>query len=212
MLQAISLAVAGSFYPVGLLFVLRFLAATRPIFLAGLYLVGGAIGCLAVSIVELVLLSALPLDPVDDAGPNGAVYIVLGAGLLLIAAVYARRSRQPVTLEKKNPGEPSAARAFLTGLIVYSPGLGLIAAIKALFDAQLTAPVLTVGVIVCVVIILWMAEVPILATLISPQRSAPVLRSAGDFVARHGRLITIALAVGVGVYLLVDGALIVAHG
>jgi hypothetical protein len=205
--QALSLAFAGSFYPVGLLFVLRYLAAHRAIFLSGLFLVGGALGCLAVAIAEYALLGALPLKQSEHPGANGALYIALGVGLLLGAVFFAMRPRRPAEIEGApiKPADPGAAKAFLAGLIVYSPGLGLIAAVKALYDAELSGVDAAVGIIVCTAVVLWMAEVPIGATVVSPHRSAPVLRTVGSFVARNGRAISIAIAIVFGVYLVADG-------
>ena len=60
----------------------------------------------------------------------------------------------------------------------------------------------------CIVIVLWMAELPILATAVSPERSAPVLRRAGEWVARNGRLISIVIGFLLGGYLVVEGILI----
>jgi hypothetical protein len=205
--HALSLAFAGSFYPVGLLFVLRYLAAHRAIFLSGLFLIGGALGCLTVAIAEYALLSALPLAKDEHPAANGALYIALGIGLLAVAAFLALRPRRPVEIEGEpiKPADPSAVKAFLAGLIVYSPGLGLIAAIKALYDAQLPGIDAAIGIVVCTAIILWMAEVPIGATVVSPTRSAPALRRVGGFVARNGRIISIGVAILFGVYLLADG-------
>jgi Sap, sulfolipid-1-addressing protein len=205
--QALSLAFAGSFYPVGLLFVLRYLAAHRALLLAGLFLVGGALGCLIVSVAEYGLLNALPLKQSEHPAANGAVYVVLGGGLLVGAAFFALRPRRPAEIEGEpiRPADPHTAKAFLTGLIIYSPGLGLIAAIKALYDADLSGFDAAVGIALCTAIILWMAEVPIAATVVSPRRSAPVLRTVGSFVARNGRTISIAIAMLFGVYLLADG-------
>ena len=122
--QALLLALAGSFYPVGLLFVLRYLAATRGLFVANLFLVGGALGCALVSTVELLLLDALPLDRQDDPVASGSVYIVLGAGLVIVCIIFARRGQRAARVtEPKASADPSLARAFVTGLIVYSPGV-----------------------------------------------------------------------------------------
>ena len=211
MVHAVSLAFAGSFYPVGLLFVLRYLAAHRAIFLSGLFLIGGALGCLAVAIAEYALLNALPVDQSEHPGANGAIYIALGVGLLAGAAFFALRPRRPAEIEGEpiTPADPSWPKAFLAGLIVYSPGLGLIAAIKALYDAQLSGPEAAVGIVVCTAVVLWMAEVPIGATVVSPNRSAPLLRRVGGFVARNGRFISISIAILFGIYLLADGISII---
>jgi hypothetical protein len=208
MIQAVSLAFAGSFYPVGLLFVLRYIAASRGLYLATLFVIGGALGCLVISVLELALLHSLPVQRADNPAANGAVYIALGAGLLLICGVVAVRGhRRPIEIAPTavHPADPGARRAFVTGLIVYSPGLGLLAAVKALFDAALPASELVLGLVVCIAIILWMAEVPITATALSPRRSAPVLRRVGGFIARHGRSISLAIGVGFGGYLIADG-------
>jgi MYXO-CTERM domain-containing protein len=210
-IQALSLAFAGSFYPVGLLFVLRYLAAHRAIFLSGLFLVGGALACLAVAIAEYALLGALPLKQSEHPAANGAVYVVLGVGLLAGAAFFGLRRRRPVEIEGApiEPADPSAAKAFLAGLIIYSPGLGLIAAVKALYDAELSGLTAAVGIVACILVVLWMAEVPIGATVVSPYRSAPVLRTVGSFVARNGRFISVAIAIVFGVYLIADGISII---
>lgn len=209
MTQALLLALAGSFYPVGVLFVLRYLGARRGLFLASLFLIGGALGCALVSVLELALLHALPLDRQDDPGANGAVYIVLGAALLIACIVLARRGRRMPVTTREMTADPSRVRAFLMGLLVYSPGIGLIAAVKALHDAQLPAAGVAVGVVLCIAVVLWMAEVPILATAISPRRSGPVLRRAGQWIAMNGRLISIVIGMVLGAYLVVEGILII---
>lgn len=207
MTQAIAFAFWGSFYPVGLLFVLRYLAASRPLFLASLFLIGGALCCLALGTLELVLLQVLPFDRHDDPTANGLLNVVIGAGIILAVVVYLwRRPRPTRTFEETRPQEdPGPARCFFTGVLIYSPGLGLIAAVKALSDANLSGTATAVGLVVCVAVLLWMAEVPILATAVSPRRSAPALRRVGTFIARHGVVISALILVGFGVYLIVDG-------
>ena len=132
--------------------------------------------------------------------------IVLGILLIGVAVFFLLRKPTKVeeevvsTVEAAGESEPkrepTSGRAFLTGLIVYSPGLGLIAAVKALHDANYSVGLLAVGVIICTVIVLWMAEVPIIATAISPVRSGPLLRKGGDFIARNTRLISWLIAAG----------------
>jgi hypothetical protein len=205
--QALAFAFWGSFYPVGLLFVLRYLAASRPLLLANLFLIGGAVSCLTLGALELVLLQVLPLDHRDNPAANGILGVLIGVAIILAVVLYLwRRPRPARTFEDTRPQEdPAPAKCFFTGMLIYSPGLGLIAAVKALSDAELSGAGLAVGLVVCVAVLLWMAEVPILATAVSPRRSAPALRRVGTFIARHGVIISALILVGLGVYLIVDG-------
>ncbi|SOD72470.1 Sap-like sulfolipid-1-addressing protein [Jatrophihabitans sp. GAS493] len=222
MLQAISIAIAGSFYPVGLLFVLRYLAAPRGLFIATMFLIGGAIGCLVVAFLELALLSALPLRGEENSTPNGTVYIVMGVVVLLVTAVIARPRKGPGTIEiaevgadpeiKVGKGAPGPGRSLATGMLIYSPGLGLIGAVKVLHDQDFSVALTVVGVFLCTLIMLWMAELPILATAVSPDRSGPVLRSAGDFIARNGKTISLVIVVGIGLYFIAKGISIIHSG
>ena len=144
MIQAISLAVAGSFYPVGLLFVLRYLSAGRDLFIASTYLVGGALDCLLVSIAELVLLNWPQFDQQGFDAERDRRHRRRGP-LALIGALVARprRHSEPeietlTDLPPAAPKDPSPWRALLVGLVAHSNGLGLIAGIKALVDAHLS--------------------------------------------------------------------------
>ncbi len=218
MLQALAFAAAGSFYPVGLLLVLRYLSASRGMVLAKMFLLGGASGCLLVSVAELALLHALPLTRSEHPTPNGAVYIAFGAVLIAFCIVLATRRRRPPetvsALATPTPAgaDPTPRRALAMGLVVYAPGIGLLAAVKALFDAGLSLAKTIVGLILCIVIVLWMAEVPILATTISPQRSAPMLRRAGRLVTSKGRSIAIVIGLLLGAYLVLEGIHIIRVG
>ncbi|SDJ41968.1 Sap, sulfolipid-1-addressing protein [Frankineae bacterium MT45] len=222
MLQAISIAIAGSFYPVGLLFVLRYLAAPRGLFIATMFLIGGAIGCLVVAFLELALLNALPLRGSENSTPNGTAYIVMGVAVLIITAVIAIPHKGPGTIEvaevgadpelKVGKGAPGPGRSLATGMIIYSPGLGLIGAVKVLHDQNFSVGVTVIGVIICTFIMLWMAELPIAATAISPDRSGPKLREAGDFIARNGKTISLIIVVAIGLYFIGKGISIIHNG
>lgn len=77
---------------------------------------------------------------------SGGLDIAIGAVFLALGVVYLLHIRRTGAarppLDATIPGDGRELRSmttFLAGLVVYSPGLGLIAAVKALSDARLSS-------------------------------------------------------------------------
>jgi hypothetical protein len=205
--QAAVLALAGSIYPLAALIVIGLLTRPDGLRLALICLAGAALAVTLTALAVLWLLATLDLNTDQSRAASGWLYVALGLTLVVIAAVLIRRRGTPHT--PPPPRQPGPLAAFLLGIAMYFPGPMYVAAIKTVSDANAGAAMTAVGVAVCVVCVLALAEGPIVFRCVARQRSERALAAYGSFVAEHGRDVLLAAALVVGGYLISRGLYIV---
>jgi hypothetical protein len=174
------------------------------------FLVGWVIGVAAVIIVSAAGAAALA-KPLRR-GPDMAVVvleIVIGAALMVLAAIYLRRRSPaggtglPRWLAAVDSFGPVVCFAIAVVLSLRPKGLLLgIAGGLALSAASLKADDAILLIMIYTAIATSTVVVPIIASLIAPQRMEPKLISARDWLIVNGRIVTSIMMFMIGVVIL----------
>jgi hypothetical protein len=174
------------------------------------FLVGWVIGVAAVIILSAAGAAALA-KPLRR-GPDMAVVvleIVIGAALMVLAAIYLRRRSPaggtglPRWLAAVDSFGPVVCFAIAVVLSLRPKGLLLgVAGGLALSAASLNADDAVLLIIIYTAIATSTVVVPIIASLIAPQRMEPKLISARDWLIVNGRIVTSVMMFMIGVVIL----------
>jgi hypothetical protein len=174
------------------------------------FLVGWVIGVAAVIILSAAGAAALA-KPLRR-GPDMAVVvleIVIGAALMVLAAIYLRRRSPaggtglPRWLAAVDSFGPVVCFAIAVVLSLRPKGLLLgVAGGLALSAASLNADDAVLLIIIYTAIATSTVVVPIIASLIAPQRMEPRLISARDWLIVNGRIVTSIMMFMIGVVIL----------
>jgi Sap, sulfolipid-1-addressing protein len=174
------------------------------------FLIGWVIGVAAV--ISLSAAGAAALSKPLRRGPDMAVVvleILIGAALMVLAAIYLRR-RSPASgtglprwLAAVDSFGPVVCFAIAVVLSLRPKGLLLgIAGGLALSAASLNADDAALLIIIYTAIASSTVVVPIIASLIAPQRMEPKLISARDWLIVNGRIVTSVMMFMIGVVIL----------
>jgi Sap, sulfolipid-1-addressing protein len=174
------------------------------------FLVGWVIGVAAVIILSAAGAAALA-KPLRR-GPDMAVVvleIVIGAALMVLAAIYLRRRSPaggtglPRWLAAVDSFGPVVCFSIAVILSLRPKGLLLgVAGGLALSAASLNADDAVLLIIIYTAIATSTVVVPIIASLIAPQRMEPKLISARDWLIVNGRIVTSIMMFMIGVVIL----------
>jgi hypothetical protein len=224
--EALPLAAAGSIYPVAFAAIVAMLGGANPMRRALFFLTGGVIVSFIGYIAIVTLIRAIDFTPGQHPKIAATVKLLLGVALLAYAARTVMRRRKAVVevMEEKlardaqnTPStaetatavpeppleEPSVRRAFITGAIVYFPGVFLIASANAIASAKATAAATFVAIVMCTILLLLIVEVPILAFAIAPERVRPPMERITTLGKIYSKQLILAAALVAGLYLVI---------
>jgi uncharacterized membrane protein YcjF (UPF0283 family) len=109
----------------------------------------------------------------------------------------------PAEAEARAAG--SVRRAFISGMIVYFPGIFLVASAKAVADARATWIPTAAVTVLCVIVLLLVIEIPILAFALAREKVQPPLERITRTAKRHSKQVILAIELVGGAYLLFAG-------
>jgi threonine/homoserine/homoserine lactone efflux protein len=169
----------------------------------------GAIAALTVWIAALILFGrsiSLPKEPHLSA----SVDVAVGALLLALGAYFYLR--QPKEKVEKPPRSGMNTRAaLLFGLVSMATNFSTLALVipgaKEIAASDIGIAERGIVAIVLIALASIPAWLPLALTAIAPGPAERGLKSFGDFIQRSGRLATVVLLSGVGVFLVIRGIL-----
>jgi hypothetical protein len=214
-LELLLLAIASMFWPTLILIVVLAMHAERPVGILAGFLAGGLLTTIACGIALVFWLQGSSLFSGSSHTASAAVYITMG--LLSLLAAYAisrggRRAKQEAPVETKKPSmaqrvvESGGWTAFGAGIVLnIVPGTFPIVALKDIADAGAGHGEKVVTIIVFYVIMFAFIEVPLVAFLFAPERTATMVTDTNAWIGRNGRRFAVYVIAGVGIYLLVRG-------
>jgi hypothetical protein len=202
--EALPTALVAAFSPWTLLIVAELLSRERPTRPALVFLAAAAFTTLAIGFAVVLALGGSGID-------NGrkhrtvppALDVALGLLILAGAVFVARRPvREPKQARRREAG--LLAVIFL-GLVVGSPSPLYLASLHSIAKGDPSTVSATVDVLLIAVVVLLLAEVPIVMFLLAPERSTRILEAVNGWLSRHGRVIGVTAAGAVGCYFVVTG-------
>jgi hypothetical protein len=216
------LALAAAVYPTLLAGVILILAHPRPLRMLLGFLAGGVTISMIAGIAIVSGLESSGAVGKSHHATRPVVSIVLGTVSLAVAwgiwsgAIGRELSRRK--RRKRDPDEPkrptmanralsrgSIAMAFVAGLVLNLPGVWYLEALTEIAKADPSTISALLQLLVFNVIMFALVELPIVAYIVNPAGAADLVERASAWGHDHSREVAIALAVIVGVWLIVKG-------
>jgi hypothetical protein len=213
-LEAAGLAFLAALSPVALLMASVFLGSAHPRRAAAFYLVGASAISLAMCIVFLVVVRSFGLAQPIEHDPRYAFRLGLGVGLLIVGVVARRRRKgegepHPTSDQQgrlhRLAANPSALNAVVVGVLVYTSGVALLAAVQVIATDQVGVGQTIAATIMVIAINVFLVWLPLLIHFVAPEATGRRLASFNRWIRDHRQ----AVASGV---LLVVGAIMVGNG
>ena len=200
---AVPPALVASFSPTTLVIIAGLLARGRTLRLAFSFLAAAAVVTLAVgcAVVGALAASGWENKRRHPAAPP-ALDLALGAAALLFAVMVARRAPREV---KVRSGETRLATAVILGVAIGAPSPLYLLSLHTVAGANVSSTARYLIVVLLAVIVLLMAEIPILTYIAAPERTAALLAAANSWLSRHGQSILVLGSAAVGCYFVVKG-------
>jgi hypothetical protein len=217
--QAAGLAALAAISPPALLLAAIYLRSERPRTMTVLFLVGAVLMAVILGIAILVALRSGGLSVPSNRPPRYGLRVGLGA-LALVACGYLawRRRRQ-----RRVPADPAAPKkeglmarlskrprplaAVATGVLVFGPSVGLIAAVQVVATAKASVEATTAALALVVVIYVACAWVPLVLHLVAPDQTTRALTAANAWISARQQVLLSGALGAIGAILLIDGAL-----
>jgi len=193
----------------------------RPMFIC--FLLGGMGLAITVGLLDVFVLHLEAVKTQHQAG--GALDLALGVPLLIVGVLLAtdhlhlRRRRHPAkgkTASRRSRldswvdralREPRYLVAFLIGAAVGTPGVTYLLALHNLVANKTPSTAAAIAVLVFVIINFAVVLVPFALYLVHPHRAEDAIMGFKDWIMSHERQIAAAVALIVGAYMVISGAL-----
>jgi Sap-like sulfolipid-1-addressing protein len=217
--QAAGLAALAAISPSALLIAAVYLGSTRPRKMTALFLTGAVLMSIILAIVILVALRAGSLSLPSRRQPRYGLRVGLGAVALAACGFVVwrwrgRRKAPPDPAAPKKEGlitrlarSPRPLTAIATGVLIFGPSVGLIAAIQVIATSKASIEATTAALALVVVIYVACAWVPLVVHLIAPDRTTRALAATNAWIRARGQVLLAGALGTIGVILLIDGAL-----
>ena len=172
------------------------------------FLIGSLIGIFVVAALCTLAAQAVPAarSPRRPDTVIGALEIIIGAALIVLAIFSFRRARKrsntPIPAWLKSSGSLGPWSSFGLALVLNIRPKALLIAVAAGLTVRADAETLTDAVIALAIYTVIAAStvlVPIIATIAAPERTEPKLIAGRDWMIRNGEAITSIIGVVIGV-------------
>jgi hypothetical protein len=212
--QAAGLAVIAAFYPPAMLIAALYLASERPSKMMVLYVLGGILIVTVVGTAALIAIRDAGLSLPTHHQTRYGVRLGLGVLALVAAVLIYRRKPKPAKPKKeKKPSliarlshEPKPLTALAVGVVMFGPSLTFLAAVQVVATAKASLAATVAAMAMIIVITVAFAWLPLMAYLISPNRTRHALQTFESWLRRYRKQV-LAAAVGlIGVLLIIQGS------
>jgi hypothetical protein len=211
--EAAGLALIAAIYPPAMLVAALYLASERPGKTALAFVVGGILMVATVGIIALVVMRAGGLSHFGQHRARYGLRLGLGVVGLMAAAVlymYKPKARDPAKPKKPNPivrmsARPRPVTAFAVGAVMFFPSVTFIAAVQVVATAKTSIAAAVAAMVMIIVLTVAFAWIPLVAYLVTPQRTVTTLRSLEGWLKRHGKTVLAAAVAAVGIILTIQG-------
>lgn len=218
-IELIPLAIASAFWPLLLAVVIISLRTAHPPRLLVSFLAGGLLTTMTVGLIIIYALEHSSLVSRSRSTTDPAVDLAAGAIALVAGLLLARRAdpkpdrADGAGVAAKPPGRidrmlsRGAALAFLAGVVLnIVPGVLPFVALKDIAELDYSVPATVLILLGFYVIMFAFIEVPLVAYLVAPARTAIETARFNAWLDRNWRRLAAYALVVLGVYLLVRGA------
>jgi hypothetical protein len=217
--ELLFLALASAFWPLLLAVAVTALASSRPVVVLGFFILGGLLTCVVEGVLIVELLQHGSAFSGSHPAADPVVYYV-GAVLSFLAAAIVqrlpdvrwrrrlrrRRARNRSLTDRLQQAGP--ATSFGAGVVVnILPGIFPLIALKDIAELDLGLAQTTAVITVFYVIMFVLVEVPFVAYLVRPRRTAELVDASMVWVGGNKRVVAVYVLLVVGCYLFLRGLL-----
>lgn len=211
--QAAGLAVLAALSPAALLLVTVYLSSVSPGRTVAFYLAGAVVMTVVAGVIVLVALRAGGLSVPSNRQPRYGLRLGLGVLALAAGIFLARRGpRARPAKERKKPGiisrwsaDPRPVTAFASGVVVFAPSLGFIAAVQVIATSRASAGAEAAALALVVVIDLFLVWLPFGLYLAAPERTIGTLKASNAWISANRRILVAGGLTILGAILVADG-------
>jgi hypothetical protein len=186
---AIPLALAACVYPPAIAILVYYLGRESPRRLVLAYYGGAFTMTLIVGIVGIAVLTGADVNPKEHPAPSAGLDIALGAAMLAAAFLLARRKPVPRTEKPPKQRRVGAWGAVLLGIVMYTPSLFYLSAMKTVADAEPSAVATVLSALLLTLCVLLFLEIPIGLYLRFPDATHTRLSVFYDWLRGNGRTV-----------------------
>jgi len=203
-LQILPLSLGGAVNPLGILIIFFLLAGKdRPLKRTWLFLLGSAVFLILVVLIEHTLLKYTLGVSRHQTTYSAGLDIILGVILILLAIF--RKKKQKIRSEKTRNLWGGLIYGFLFMAIDFSTLVLYFAAVKLVFDANLSFWQNTIIFTINIIIIMSTMALPVFLATVMPVKSAVVLDWLKRFISKYGSLVSKIVIVLIAIYLISKG-------
>jgi hypothetical protein len=212
LIQAAGLALLAALSPTALLVAAVYLGSARPRLIAAVYLAGAVAISVVFGVVILVVLRSTGLNHPDQHAPRYGLRLGLGVVLLAAGIVVATRKARPPDPANPQQGlvsrlvaNPAPLSAFVSGLIVFAPGVTFLAALQVIATARASDGLTVLALIIVVVINVLLVWLPIVFHVAAPGVTTRYLVAFNGWLRAHGKKILIVVLFAAGLIMVGNG-------
>ena len=210
--EAVSLALAASIYPPALAAVIALGRGVEVRLRVVLFVIAAYCTVLVTGALMLFLFNELDATREQVTTPTAGVYVAVGSALLFVAT---RLRRDPPHASAHDPGRSRIDRYLQSRLLVAVLGVILYVvpspifagAVNAIADTNASAGQELAYLAQMLLLMLWLIELPMLMLIAFPRHSEGALEWVNAWFAAHGRRLLVLASSGLGIYLIVIGAI-----
>lgn len=206
-----ALGLLSGLWPALIAVVLAALRTDAPMKLLAWFLAGALLTTISIGVAVVLLISDWGFVTRPKPAANPVLELVGGAFLLLLAFVVARRGSRP----RPAPDGPGwteralvrgPALAFAAGVVLdLFPGVLPLIALKDIAQLGTGTAAVVAYVTGFYVLMFALVEVPLVGSLLAPERTARAAGRTKVWLDAHTRQVVVWASAGAGVYLLVRG-------
>lgn len=210
--QAAGFAALAALSPSALLLVTLYLNSASPGRTVGFYLAGALLMTVVMGVVVLLALKSGHLSAPGQRQPRYGLRLGLGVVALAAGIYLVRRGPKPRPAGQKKPGvisrwaaRPRPLTAFATGLLVFAPSVGFIAAVQVIATSHASDAAQAAAMAMVVIIDVVLVWLPLVVYLIAPGRTVRALKTSNAWISANRHALT---AGGLSIV----GAILIANG
>lgn len=203
--EILPLAIAATFSPSGLLFVILIMSSKKGKRGGLLFNLGAILFLILLTLAMNMAFSGLSNVKLSiNPYISGAIDIALG---LWIVYIFIRNKTNKDSKPAKNISIPPFALGFASMIINVSTIIPYIAANKILLNAHLDIVPYVVSLAILILVTMALMLFPIIISLVMPKKSDHILAIVEKFMSQHGATIARYYFLIIALYLIIKGAL-----
>ncbi|MBO0809983.1 MAG: GAP family protein [Actinobacteria bacterium] len=210
--EAAGLAALAALSPAALLLVTVYLSSASPGRTVGFCLAGAVLMTVVAGVIVLVALREGGLSVPSHRQPRYGLRLGLGVVALAAGVFLARRKPRPRPARAEKPGlisrmaaRPRPLMAFASGLLVFAPSVGFLAAVQVIATSRASDAAEAAALAMVVVIDVALVWLPLVVYLAAPDRTVRALTASSAWISANRHALLAGSLGAIGAILVADG-------